>query len=203
MTVDEMLIWAMPSPEECRTAAGNLRDDHPDLTAAQVARRAVKNARFWATATGAATGAVANPLAMVPAAMVEVAAVLRIEAKMAGVIGALLDPKSTENYDVFRADVLSVVFPGVAAQALQQLGVRAGQQTSKTLIRNFLDKGLLGLLLRLAAKYLGIRISKRAIISKTVPIVGGCIGASWNWLEVQAIGRRAISYYQGRAQAGD
>jgi hypothetical protein len=190
----------MPSPEECRATASDLCADHPDLSRAQVARRAVKTARRWAVATGAATGVVANPLMMLPAAAAELAAMLRIEGKMVGVIAALLDEDALKNYDKFQADVLSLVFPMAAVQALQQLGVRGAQQATRALIRGVLDRGLLPVIIRIILKYLGWKLTRKAIISKTVPVVGAGIGAAWNWVEVQSLGRRAIGYYTGRAE---
>ncbi|HEU4752585.1 MAG TPA: hypothetical protein VFU47_05705 [Armatimonadota bacterium] len=198
MTPEELLSWVIPSREECRAAAERLRIEYPELTAPQVAWKAVKSARRWAAATGAATGVVANPVAMFPAAAAEIGAMFRIEGKMAGITAALLDPDALENEETFKTDVMALVFPMAAVQALQQLGVRGGQLGTRALIRGFMSKGLLAEIIRLALKYLGVRLTRRALISKTVPVVGAGIGATWNWLEVETLGRRAIRYYRTR-----
>ena len=49
----------------------------------------------------------------------------------------------------------------------------------------------------LAVKMLGIRLTEKAIAGKVVPLVGAGIGAAWNWVEVQAVGNRAVNYHLG------
>ncbi|GMU03899.1 hypothetical protein [Corallococcus caeni] len=49
-----------------------------------------------------------------------------------------------------------------------------------TLIRRYISKGVLKALQRFALKYLGLKLTQRAIITKTVPLVGAGIGATWN-----------------------
>ena len=44
-------------------------------------------------------------------------------------------------------------------------------------------------------KYFGIKVTQKGIITKTLPIVGGMIGAGWNAVEVELIKRRVISYF--------
>lgn len=196
MDWQDLLSWVVPNPEECRFEARRLRSANPDLTPEQLAQLAIKTAKKWAAAAGGAAGAVSNPLAMIAAAMAEAPTVLRIEGKMAGVVAALVDPESLVNYDAFRADVLTVVFPGIVSQYLHQFGVRASQVLTKDLIRKYISKDALKTIIRLVAKYLGIKLTQKAIITKTVPIVGAGIGYAWNWIEVQTVGARAVRYYQ-------
>ena len=51
--------------------------------------------------------------------------------------------------------------------------MRASQGATKVLIRKYINKDVLKTLVRLALKYLGLRLTQKAIISKTVPVVGG------------------------------
>ena len=44
-------------------------------------------------------------------------------------------------------------------------------------------------------KYFGIKVTQKGIITKTVPVVGGVIGAGWNAVEVELMKRRVISYF--------
>src|SRR5687768_14297383 len=196
---DDLLHWVVPDREKCRAAAAELAAEHPNLSPEQLVREAVRSAKRWAAAAGGATGAAANPLIMIPAAMADMAAVLRIEGAMAGTIAALLDPASMLIDETFQADVISIVFPGAVSQALRQLGVRAGQRLTKTLIEKYLTESFLRSAVRIASKYLFVRVTEKAVVSKTVPVVGAGIGAAWNWLELQAVGNRGIRYYQRRA----
>ena len=117
---------------------------------------------------------------------------------MAGTVAALIDPESLDDPAKFQADVLAIVFPGAVSQALRQLGVRWGQRITKQLIRRYLTQGLITSVTRFSSRYLFVHLTEKAIVSKTVPLVGAGIGAGWNWLEVKAVGKRAVSYYQNK-----
>jgi|SRR5688572_11331998 len=194
--LDNVLEWVVPDREQCRKAAADFADQHPGKTPEELARKAVGSAQTWAAAAGGATGAAANPLIMVPAALADMAAVLRIEGVMAGTIAALLDPTSLDDPQKFQADVVTIIFPGAVSQALRQIGVRWGQQITQELIRRYFTEGLTKSVTALAGKYLFVHVTEKALVSKTVPLIGAGIGAGWNYLELKAVGNRAIRYYQ-------
>ena len=196
---DDLLAWVVPDREKCRLDAEELRATNPGATDEQLARKAIASAKNWGVAAGGTTGAAANPLIMLPAAMADIAAMLRIEGHMAGTIAAILDPISLQEEKTFQADVLAIVFPGAVSQALRQFGLRAGQRVTRNLIQKYVTENFLKDATRFAAKFMFIRVTKNAVVSKTVPLVGAGIGAAWNWLEVDTVGRRAIRYYQRRA----
>lgn len=188
----------IPDPEECRRAAEEVRLADPNATPEQAAERAVRESRKWAVSIGAATGAIASPLTMIPAAVADAAAMLRLEGKLAGTVAALLDPDSLADPEAFRRDILRSVFPGAVSQVLRRMGVRAGEQAAKSVVRKLAAREVADR----AAKMLGVRLAEKAIASKAIPLVGAGIGAAWNWVEVQAVGRSAIDYHMGREPAG-
>ena len=196
---DDLMQWVVPDRERCRQAAAELAADNPGSTPEQLARKAIAAAKGWGVAAGSATGAAANPLIMFPAAVADIAAMLRIEGQMAGTIAALLDPPSLLDERTLQTDVVAIVFPGAVSQALRQFGLRAGQRVTRSLIKKYVTESVLKDATRFAAKFLFIRVTKKAVISKTVPLVGAGIGAAWNWVELDAVGKRAIQYYQRRA----
>jgi hypothetical protein len=194
--LDNVLDWVVPDPAQCRKAAADFAAQHPGKTPEELARKAVGSAQTWAAAAGGATGAAANPLIMVPAALADMAAVLRIEGVMAGTVAALLDPTTLDDPQKFQADVVTVIFPGAVSQALRQLGVRWGQHITQALIRRYFTESLLKSVTALTSRYLFVHVTEKALVSKTVPLVGAGIGAGWNYLELKAVGNRAIRYYQ-------
>ena len=194
--LDNVLEWVVPDREQCRKAAADISAQNPGQSPEQLARRAVGSAQTWAAAAGGATGAAANPLIMVPAALADMAAVLRIEGVMAGTVAALLDPASLDDPQKFQADVVTVIFPGAVSQALRQIGVRWGQHITQELIRRYFTEGLMKSVTALASRYMFVHVTEKALVSKTVPLVGAGIGAGWNYLELKAVGNRAIRYYQ-------
>src|SRR6476469_713611 len=124
MTVNRLLEKMVPDAAQCREAAERLRAKYPGESPEQLARHAVAEAQRSGVAVGALTGTASNPIVMVPAALADMAAMLRIEGVMAGTIAARLDPDSLEEGSL-AADVSGVLFPGAVSQALRQVGVRA------------------------------------------------------------------------------
>ncbi|HTL31283.1 MAG TPA: hypothetical protein VL282_18770, partial [Tepidisphaeraceae bacterium] len=181
MNLQELMQWLIPDAEECRRSAAELRLDNASSTDVQIARRAVKHARKWAASVGAATGVAASPITMLPAAIADAAAMLKIEGQLAGTIAGLLDPESLSEPENFRKDIMRVIFPGAVSQVLRKLA-------TKVAVDELGER---------AVKMLSIRLTEKAVATKTVPIVGAAIGAGWNWLEVQAVGQRAIDYHLG------
>ena len=195
--LEQILSLLIPRPEECRQEAERLRLGNPNQSDEQLARQAVKDSRKWAASVGAATGVAASPLTMLPAAAADAAAMLRLEGKLAGTVAALLDPDSLADREAFRRDILRAVFPGAVSQAMRKLGVRAGEEMTKAAVRRIATHEAGKEIGERAVKFLGIRLSEKAVASKTVPVVGAGIGAAWNWLEIQAVGNRAVDYHLG------
>lgn len=195
-TLGRLLEKMVPDPEHCREAAWRLRERYPSESPEQLARRAVQAARKQGAAVGAATGTASNPLFMVPAALADMAAMLRIEGVLAGTIAALLDPVAVD-LETLRTDLVGILFPGAVSQVLRQVGVRAGEQATKTIIRKSLSEDMLKVVVRMATRHVGTEVTRNALVEKAVPLVGAGIGAGWNWFEAGAVGERAIRYYKG------
>lgn len=203
MDFESLLRALIPNPEECRAKVRELREANPKLSPEELAQKAISQAKVMTAVAGGASGLVTNPLAMVPVAFGEMGIVLKREAKLAGVIAAILDPDVLKDQEGFATDMLSILFPNAVAQALGAFAVRAGQATTRTLIRKYISKDVLKLIIKFAGKYLGLKLTQRAIITKSVPLIGAVIGAGWNWVEVRALGARAIRYYQDEDIAPD
>jgi hypothetical protein len=203
MDIDELLVSLVPDPEECLAKVRKLRESYPGLSEEQLAHKAISQAKVLTAATGGVAGAVTNPFAMAPLALTEMGIILNREAKLAGVVAALLDPSVLKDEDAFAADILGILFPHAVSQALREVAVIAGKATTRTLIRKYISKDVLKAVVRFAAKYLGVKLTQRAIITKSLPLVGAAIGAGWNWVEVNRLGERAIRYYRGEDIARD
>src|SRR5437660_5762690 len=107
MKIDDLLAHVLPNAAACREAAEKLKQAHPGMDAHALAQRACSEAQLRGAAAGAATGAAASPLLMIPAALADMVVMLRIEGMLAGVIGALLDPASLDDAKTLRADVIA------------------------------------------------------------------------------------------------
>src|SRR5678816_575677 len=118
--LQKLLELVIPDADDCRRDAQELQLKDPSATAESAARRAVKDSRKWAASVGAATGLAASPITLLPAAIADAAAMLRLEGKLVGTIAALLDPASLDNPEAFRRDIIRNVFPGAVSQALRK-----------------------------------------------------------------------------------
>jgi len=196
--IEGALESMVPTAQSCRESAERLRREYPADTPEQLARRAIRAARRSAALAGAATGAVANPVVMIPAALADMAFVLRIEGALAGTVAALFDPVSLTDQSL-RGDVVSILFPGAVSQALRQVGIRVGEQMGQRLsagiVREFLSKDVARTAMRMVTRHLGFELTRKAVLEKTAPLVGAGIGAGWNWVEVGVVGERALHYY--------
>lgn len=195
MNIEDAIRAALPHPDECRRKARELREAYPGLSDAELVSRAITTSKRWAAAYGVGSGVASNPFAMVPAAAVDMGLTMRAEAHLVGVVGALIDPSSLDDSEGFYADILAVLFPNAVSHALREVGVQAGRATTRTLIRKYVSGNVLKAITAFAAKYLGIKLTQRAIISKAVPLVGAAVGATWNWIDVERCGRRAVKHY--------
>ncbi len=195
MNIEEAIRTALPHPDECQRKAAELRAAYPGLGNDELIERAITTSKRWAAAYGVGSGVATNPLAMLPAAALDMGLTMRAEAHLVGVIGALKDPSSLDDIAGFHGDILAVMFPNAVSQALREVGVQAGKTTTRTLIRKYITGNVLKAIIAFAAKYLGVKLTQRAIISKSVPLVGAAIGAGWNWIDVERCGRRAVKYH--------
>lgn len=194
---EQLLSWVVPDIEACRRLAMEVRTRDPNAPPEVLAKSMVRYAQKQGATVGGMTGLAASPVTMVPAALADIAAMLKIEGTLAGGIAAILDPASLDDPERFRTDVLAIAFPAAFSQALRQIGIRAGEQFTKNLVRKAVGKGSVEGIFRIASRLLGASITGRSL-ARGVPLVGAGIGAGWNWLEVEGVGRRAIAYYTGQ-----
>ena len=83
-----------------------------------------------------------------------------------------------------------------AGELLRAASVRVSGNLTRTLIKANLKGAALKQFKKLVLKYLGLKITQRALITKTIPIVGGVIGGAWNIGQTRAIGYRVIDYME-------
>lgn len=86
----------------------------------------------------------------------------------------------------------------VGSQLVRQGGIRGGMGLTRAGIKKYLTKETLKQFQKVMLKYFGIKVTQKGLITKTLPIVGGIIGGTWNYFEVSAIKKRTISYFEGK-----
>lgn len=166
-----------------------------DEDARALAQRFVESYARKAGAEGFLLGLGSNPIVMFGTAMGDVAFVLRFYAYLTAVIGYLANPNYFDDPDWKDDALLMLAGPKAISQMMKKAGVEAGKQGSKVLIKKYLSKGVLTALKKFVLKWFGKKVTQRMIITKVVPVVGGVIGGSWNYVELQIVGGRIIAYH--------
>lgn len=174
------------------------RKNNPGASNQQLAESAFSKARWKAMATGVATGLPANPWVALPSAVVDVATTLKLEVQAAARVAVIYDEEFFSNEDAAWELLIPIFGLNIGSQALREFGVRGGMGLTRAGIKKYLSKETLKAFQKVMLKYFGIKVTQKGIITKTLPIVGGLIGGTWNYIEVSGIKKRTIKYFEGK-----
>ncbi|HEY8158804.1 MAG TPA: hypothetical protein VIF10_08880 [Methylobacter sp.] len=174
------------------------RNQHPELTPKQLAGKAFSLARWKAISAGIATGLPTNPWITLPAATTDVAVTLKTEAYAAAWTAIIYDESFFDDEEAKWELLIPVLGLNVGSQFARELGIRGGMGVTRAAIRRYLSKETLKAFQKLMLKYFGLKVTQKAMITKIVPIIGGLIGGVWNYLEVNQIKSRTISYFENK-----
>ena len=73
------------------------------------------------------------------------------------------------------------------------------QSATRQVVRQLIDQGGLQLINAVVTRVFGRRVTQRALLTKTVPLVGCVIGGTWNAIEVRMIRNRTLRYLSDQA----
>jgi hypothetical protein len=172
------------------------RNQHPELTNKQLAGNAFSHARWKATYAGLVTGLPANPWVALPAATTDVAVTLKTEVYAAARTAIIYDASFFDDEEAKWELLIPVLGLNVGSQFARELGITGGMGVTRAAIRKYLSKETLKAFQKLMLKYFGIKITQKSVITKTLPLIGGLIGGAWNYIEVNQIKSRTISYFE-------
>lgn len=174
----------------------SMRDERPDESRRQLATRIFSKAQWKAAATGAVTGLPANPWTAAPAALGDVAITLRTEVTAVAKVALLYEPGFFDDDEAIWELLVPVFGINLASQLMRELAIRGGMGLTRELLKSYLSKAALESFKRIVLKYFGKKVTQKAVITKTLPVVGLGIGAAWNWLEVKALRKRTFAYFE-------
>ena len=174
------------------------RRNNPTASNRQLAENAFSRARWKATATGVVTGLPANPWIAAPSAVLDVAATLKIEVLAAARVAVIYDVEFFKSEDAAWELLIPIFGINVGSQLLRELGVRGGMGLTRAGIKKYLSKETLKTFQKIMLKYFGIKVTQKGVIAKTLPIVGGIIGGTWNYAEVSGVKKRTINYFDDK-----
>ena len=171
-----------------------LRRRFPEATTYQLAEQAFSDVRLQVISAGAAMGLAANPLLSVAGALADLSVTTRAQLFAAACAAELLIPGFLDS-DTARHELL---FPVLGGSVISQLGVEFGLKAAQTATREFVvrlmnRRGLQAVNAVLTCVF-GRRVTQRALITKTIPLVGCVIGGAWNAMEAEVVRNRTLRY---------
>lgn len=187
---------------EARAHADAARARRPEASPSELAEDVFSKAVWKATATGFVTGLPANPWAALPSGAADLAITLRIEVNAAAKVALLYDPSFFDDEDAKWELLVPVLGFSATSQFFREAAVRGGMGVTRQMIKTVLTKGTLVQFKRIMLKYFGLKVTQKALITKTLPIIGGIIGGGWNFFEVRALKGRVIAYFEGQSLGG-
>lgn len=171
-----------------------LRQRFPDATSYELAEKAFSDVRLKVITAGAAMGLAANPLLSVAGALADLSVSTRAQLFAAACAAELLIPGFLDS-ETARHELL---FPVLGGSVISQLGVEFGLNAAQTATREFvvrlMNQRSLHMVNSLITRVFGRRVTQRALITKTIPLVGCVIGGAWNAMEAELIRNRTLRY---------
>ena len=194
-SVADYLDWVM-SFDVCkvRQEVMLLRRRFPDATSYELAEQAFSDVRLRVTAAGAAMGLAANPLLSLAGALADLSVTTRAQLFAAACAAELLIPGFLDS-DTARYELLvPVLGSSVISQLAVEFGLKAAKTATREVVVRLINQRSLRLINAVITKVFGRRVTQRAVITKTIPIVGCLIGGAWNAMEVEVIRNRTLRY---------
>lgn len=173
---------------------------HPQESRERLALRLTNGSAWKAAASGALTGLPSNAFVAVPAAIADTAAMIRIEAYVAARVALLFDENYLASHDLPYELMLPVMGGPLASPSQSESGAHGEASVTRRIIRNVLSKETLRQLKHVMLKYFGAKVTQRALLTKTLPLFGGLIGGTWNYVELRIVGKRSYTYFAARAR---
>jgi hypothetical protein len=121
---------------------------------------------------------------------------LRVEIVMASRIALLYDPVFLDDSEPPYELLIPIFGVNATGEALREMGIRGGMGLTRAGIKKYLSKETLKQFKKVMLKYFGLKVTQKGLITKTLPIVGGLLGGTWNYLELSFIGKRVVSYFE-------
>ena len=199
-TLEKVIAFAVSIDRgDALAAASALRSANPGTSSQELAARVFRGLSWKGAGIGALTGLPSQIATAIPAALADAAAVLRIELKGAAVVAALYDPTFLDDEDAHWALIVPILGGNAMSQALRGAGIAAATQLSRAAIKKILTKETLAAFRKAVVKIFGIKVTQRAVVSKTVPVVGALVGSAWNLAEIRTVGGRVVEFFEARA----
>ena len=194
-SVADYLDWVI-SFDVCkvRQEVELLRRRFPEATTYELAEQAFSDVRLQVITAGAAMGLAANPLVSVAGALADLSVTTRAQLFAAACAAELLIPGFLDTDTARHELILPVLGGSVISQLGAEFGLKAAQTATREFVVRFINLRGLRVMNAVLTRVFGRRVTQRALITKTVPLVGCVIGGAWNAVEAEVIRNRTLRY---------
>ncbi|HPM78012.1 MAG TPA: hypothetical protein PK961_13040 [bacterium] len=191
--------WASGLDEQqVRNDLEQLRAKHPQESPEELAWRLIRAYRRQGVSAGFLTGLPANPWLALPASAADVAAMIHLEMRLAARIALLYEPDFFQREDA-RYELLVPVFGSEVVHDIVKRFIGNDETAAtRSMIERVFNKESMKAIRSLLLKHFAVRITRKALFAKMIPVVGGFIGGTVNYLEMREVGRRIIDYFSDK-----
>ena len=199
-SVADLLDWVISfDAQKVRFEVDLLRRRYPEASTYELAERAFNDSRLRVITAGAAMGLAANPVLSVAGALADLSVTTRTQLFAAACAAELLIPGFLDSENA-RQELLFPVFgASMISQVGAELGMKAVHTATREMVIKLINQRSLALINTVMTRVFGRRVRQRALITKTIPLVGCVIGGTWNAVEVQLIRNRTLRYLTAQA----
>ncbi len=193
---DLILKAISPNIERAVAAVASERAGRPNASNRELAERILKGTSWRLGSTGFISGLPSNPAYAVSAGVLESLNTTNEQMQLAARIALIYDPSFFESDSAVEELLVPILGAAKVGGLLRGAAIKASGTITRRLIRDNLKGAALKQFKKLLLKYLGLKITQRALITKTIPVVGGFIGGAWNFGQTRTIGYRVIDFME-------
>lgn len=178
-----------------------LKATYPTASRDQLIQKIFTKTQWQCAASGLITGLPSNIVAMIPAALLDIGITIKYEIHATSQV-ALLHDENFFNDDGAKWKLLVPIFGiNIVSQIGQEAAVKGGKKITEKMIHKYLEKEAPKQIEKALVKVSQKKTMQKATATKTVPIIGGVIGGTWNWIEVIIIEKRTLRYFDENSVA--
>lgn len=176
-----------------------LSPNHQNITDKEkhnLAKKAFASAHWRVSASGFASGLLANPITAVPAAILDLAVSLKTHIITAARVALIYNPHFFDHPNTEKAKwELLIPVLNLENSFFKKLDGYSGNTSHKAMLA-YLDKEKFSVFRKGVLAYLAMALAKKGALTKALPIVGSLVGTGWNTFQLKQVEKRVIHYFE-------
>lgn len=192
----ELIDWVLDFNPNSLTHAPLSDKDITQQDKHNQVKKVFASAHWRVTASGFATGLLANPITALPAATVDFAVTLKAQIIATAQVALIYDPNFFDYPNTQTAKwALLIPVLNLDPSFFQKLEGYSGNVSHKAMM-TYLNNEKFAVFRKGVLGYLAMAIAKKGALTKALPIVGSLVGTSWNAFQLKQVQNRVIDYFE-------